>query len=232
MLQPCDGSLERSPGPCGRGSTQSVGSGAGSGRAAEIGNNKPANPSARGRGYRRDTIRYQTQTLGAHPDPKIAAPRAASLNSGSPIARRISASRAPRRAPRRPRPRAASAPISQTCARRRRRPPTPHQPYAGRAQAVRRREKKRTSPVIVNTLARKRKRWSPRAARARATRRRPARSAAAASRPTRSRPTRPSAPRGPLGKTSLLKSRRPRRRTPTRPSLGGDVEELTEQEYR
>ena len=65
--------------------------------------NKPANLSFRGRGYRWDTIRYQTQTLGAHSDPKIAAPRAASLNSGSPIARRISAFRAPR-APRRAAP--------------------------------------------------------------------------------------------------------------------------------
>ena len=65
--------------------------------------NKPANLSFRGRGYRRDTIRYQTQTLGAHSDPKIAAPRAASPNSGSLLARRISAFRAPR-APRRAAP--------------------------------------------------------------------------------------------------------------------------------
>ena len=65
--------------------------------------NKPANLSFRGRGYRRDTIRYQTQTLGAHRDPKIAAPRAASPNSGSLLARRISAFRAPR-APRRAAP--------------------------------------------------------------------------------------------------------------------------------
>lgn len=135
--------------------------------------------------------------------------------------------------PRRPHPRAASAPISQTCARRRRRPP-PTPPTlcwarAGRtpsreaeAHAVRRRRSNHSTE----------KTWSPRAARARATRRRPARSAAAASRPTRSRPTRPSAPRGPLGKTSPRPRNLPRRRTPTRPSLGGDVEELTEQEYR
>ena len=66
--------------------------------------NKPANLSSRGRGYRRDLCRYPTQTLGAHRGRKRAAPRAASLNSGSPIARRISASRAPRRAPAPPPP--------------------------------------------------------------------------------------------------------------------------------
>ena len=110
--------------------------------------NKPANLSSRGRGYRRDLCRYPTQTLGAHRGRKRAAPRAASLNSGSPIARRISAFRAPR-APRRaapPRPRAASAPISQTCARRRRRPHTPfyhmlgaRRPYAvARSRSARR----------------------------------------------------------------------------------------------
>ena len=66
--------------------------------------NKPANLSSRGRGYRRDLCRYPTQTLGAHRGRKRAAPRAASLNSGSPIARRISAFRAPRRAPAPPPP--------------------------------------------------------------------------------------------------------------------------------
>ena len=65
--------------------------------------NKPANLSSRGRGYRRDLCRYPTQTLGAHRGRKRAAPRAASLNSGSPIARRISAFSA-RRAPRRAAP--------------------------------------------------------------------------------------------------------------------------------
>ena len=43
--------------------------------------------------------RYLPQTLGAHRDRKIAAPRAAFSNSGSLLARRISAFRAPRRAP-------------------------------------------------------------------------------------------------------------------------------------
>ena len=84
MGQPCDGSgpVERSPELCGRGDPHSAGF---SLAAAQIGKgyNKPANLSFRGRGYRRDTIRYQTQTLGAHPDPKIAAPRAASLNSAA-----------------------------------------------------------------------------------------------------------------------------------------------------
>ena len=99
--------------------------------------NKPANLSPRGRGYRRDLCRYPTQTLGAHRGRKRAAPRAASLNSGSPIARRISASRAPRRAPAPPPPprrfrthipdmRAAPPP-----------PPHPLLSYAGRAQARR-----------------------------------------------------------------------------------------------
>ena len=124
--------------------------------------------------------------------------------------------------PRRPRPRAASAPISQTCARRRRRPPAP--PTLCWARAGSTPSSEASSSAVAGKSQRSTKltdkRWSPRAARARATRRRPARSAAAASRPTRSRPTRPSAPRGPSGKTSLLKSRRPRRRTPTRPSLG------------
>ena len=168
----------------------------------------------------------------AHRDRKIAAPRAAALNSGSPRERRnISV-------PRPPRPRRAAPPprrVGTHIPDMRAAPPPPPHPllsYAGRAQAVRRREKKRTSPVIVNTLARKRKRWSRPAARARATRRPRARSAAAASRPTRSRPTRPSARPGPSGRTSLLKSRRPRRRTPTRPSLGGDAGERIEQGCR
>ena len=84
MLQPCDCSLERSPHMLARG-LHSAGFGFGRGAAEEIlaGLNKPANLSFRGRGYRWDTIRYQTQTLGAHPDPKIAAPRAASLNSAA-----------------------------------------------------------------------------------------------------------------------------------------------------
>ena len=60
------------------------------------GYNKPANLSFRSRGYRRDPIRYQTQTLSAHPHIQIAAPRAAFPNSGSLLARRISAFRAPR----------------------------------------------------------------------------------------------------------------------------------------
>ena len=144
----------------------------------------------------------------------------------------ISVSRPPPRPAPPPPPRRFRAHIPDMCAAP---PPPPHPPptlrwaRAGRtpsreaeAHAVRRRRSNHSTE----------KTWSPRAARARATRRPRARSAAAASRPTRSRPTRPSAPRGPLGKTSLLKSRRPRRRTPTRPSLGGDVEELTEQEYR
>ena len=212
--------------PCSRGFTQCGVRGRGAAERFWQGYNKPANLSARGRGYRRDTIWYQTQTLGAHRDPKIAAPRAASPNSGSLLARRISASRAPRRAPAPPpRPRRFRTHIPDMRAA----PPPPPHPllsYAGRAQAVRRRAKpKRTSPVIVNTLARKRKRWSPRAARARATRRPRARSAAAASRPTRSRPTRPSARPGPLGRTSPRPRNLLRRRTPTRPSLADDVEE-------
>ena len=140
MLQPCDGSLERSPHA--RAGIHTV-RGSGSGRSREIlaGLNKPANLSAWGRGYRWDTIRYQAQTLGAHRDPKIAAPRAASPNSGSLLARRISAFRAPR-APRRaaPPPRRVGTHIPDMRAA----PPPPPHPllsYAGRAQAVRRRAK-------------------------------------------------------------------------------------------
>ena len=122
MLQPCDCSLERSPHMLARG-LHSAGFGFGRGAAEEIlaGLNKPANLSFRGRGYRRDTIRYQTQTLGAHPHIQIAAPRAASPNSGSLLARRISASRAPRRAPApSPPPRRVGTHIPDMRARRRR----------------------------------------------------------------------------------------------------------------
>ena len=76
----------------------------GLGRQPEIGLNKPANLSARGRGYPVGQCRYQAQTLGASRDHKIAAPRAAVSNSGSLLARRISAFRAPRRAPAPPPP--------------------------------------------------------------------------------------------------------------------------------
>ena len=99
--------------------------------------NKPANLSSRGRGYRRDLCRYPTQTLGAHRGRKRAAPRAASLNSGSPIARRISAFRAP------PRPRRAAPPprrVGIHIPDMRAAPPPPPTPllsYAGRAQARR-----------------------------------------------------------------------------------------------
>ena len=79
MLQPCDGSPERSPEPRSRGHPHSAGRVSGQLQRLGLVYNKPANLSFRGRGYRRDTIRYQTQTLGAHPDPKIAAPRAAVL---------------------------------------------------------------------------------------------------------------------------------------------------------
>ena len=68
----------------------------GLGRQPEIGLNKPANLSARGRGYPVGQCRYQAQTLGASRDRKVAAPRAAFSNSGSLLARRISAFRAPR----------------------------------------------------------------------------------------------------------------------------------------
>ena len=133
--------------------------------------------------------------------------------------------------PRRPPPAPRRHPYPHMRRRRRRPPPTPP-PYAGRAGRTPSREAEAHAVRRRRSNHSTEKTWSPRAARARATRRRPARSAAAASRPTRSRPTRPSAPRGPLGKTSPRPRNLPRRRTPTRPSLGGDVEELTEQEYR
>ena len=196
--------------------------------------NKPANLSSRGRGYRRDLCRYPTQTLGAHRGRKRAAPRAASLDSGSPIARRISAFRAPRAPAAPPRPRAASAPISQTCARRRRGPPAP--PTLCWARAGSTPSSEASSSAVAGKSQRSTKltdkRWSPRAARARATRPPRARSAAAASRPTRSRPTRPSARPGPLGRTSLRPRSLRKRRTPTRLNQEEDVEELIEQEYR
>ena len=122
MLQPCDGSPERSPEPCGRGDSQCRVLVRGlAGQRDWQGITSQRNLSFRGRGYRRDTIRYQAQTLGARRDPKIAAPRAASPNSGSLLARRISASRAPRRAPApSPPPRRVGTHIPDMRARRRR----------------------------------------------------------------------------------------------------------------
>ena len=108
-----------------RGFTQCGVRGRGAAERFWQGYNKPANLSARGRGYRRDTIWYQTQTLGAHRDPKIAAPRAASPNSGSLLARRISAFRAPRApAAPPPPPRRVGTHIPDMCAA----PPPPPSP--------------------------------------------------------------------------------------------------------
>ena len=150
---------ERSPRPCSRGDPYGAArAGFWCGVWARGGDwqlNKPANLSSRGRGYRRDLCRYPTQTLGAHRGRKRAAPRAASLNSGSPRERRISASRAPRRAPAPPPPpRRVGTHITDMCAA----PPPPPHPllsYAGRAQAVRRRTKPKRTPfdvAVVTTL--------------------------------------------------------------------------------
>ena len=213
--------------PCSRGFTQCGVRGRGAAERFWQGYNKPANLSARGRGYRRDTIWYQTQTLGAHRDPKIAAPRAASPNSGSLLARRISAFRAPRApAAPPPPPRRVGTHIPDMCAAP---PPPPSPPNLMLGAQVLRRSSEASSYAVAGNSQRSTKltdkRWSPRAARARATRRRPARFVEGASPPTRSRPTRPSAPRGPSGRTSPRPRNRPRRRTPTRPSLADDVEE-------
>ena len=122
------------------------GSSAGSGQAAEIGLNKPANLSARGRGYPVGQCRYQAQTLGASRDRKIAAPRAAFSNSGSLLARRISASRAPRRAAAPPPPpRRVGTHIPDMRAAP---PPPPHPPFlfmlgARRPSAVAKRSARR-----------------------------------------------------------------------------------------
>ena len=108
------------------------------------GYNKPANLSFRSRGYRRDTIRYQTQTLSAHPHIQIAAPRAAFPNSGSLLARRISAFRAPRApAAPPPPPRRVGTHIPDMCAA----PPPPQPPNlmldARRPSAVAKRSARR-----------------------------------------------------------------------------------------
>ena len=104
QLQPCGAPPTGRRGRAGAGS-QSAGFWCGVwARGGDWQLNKPANLSSRGRGYRRDLCRYPTQTLGAHRGRKRAAPRAASLNSGSPRERRISASCAPRRAPAPPPP--------------------------------------------------------------------------------------------------------------------------------
>ena len=135
--------------------------------------------------------------------------------------------------PRRPRPRAASAPISQTCARRRRRP-QPSQPYAGRAQVLRRREASSYAGAGNSQRSTKLtdKRWSPRAARARATRRPRARFVEGASRPTRLKRMLPSARPGPSGRTSPRPRNLRKRRTPTRLNQEEDVEELIERASR
>ena len=148
-------------------------------------------------------------------------PARSGLNSGSPIAEaNISVPRPPP-PPAAPPPRRVGAHIPDMRAAPPR-PPTPnHMLGAARAWRAKSRARVAGDTRVVTTLT-KRKKWS-RAARARYWQEAldlPISRPLLPGRP-RSRPTPRNAPRGPSGKTSLLKSRRPRRRTPTRPSLGG-----------
>ena len=164
--------------------------------------------------------------VGRAPRPQDRRPARGIPNSGSQ-SRGEYQRLAPPALPAPPRPRAASAPTSRHARAAAAAPPPPpllgaRRPYRRlvEAHAVRRRRS--------NHLQ---KRHGVPAPQERATRRRPARFAAAASRSEIEAHAAECAARA-FGEDEPAPRNLPRRRTPTRPSLGGDVEELTEQGCR
>ena len=233
MLQPCDGSLERSPHA--RGDSHSAGFGVGAqqrdfGRA--ITSQRISAPGAADTGGTPSGTKPRRWARTATPrsPPRARHPLIRAACSRGEYQR----SAPPAPPPRRPRPRAASAPISQTCARRRRRPQAP--PTLCWARAGSTPSSEASSSAVAGKSQRSTKltdkRWSPRAARARATRRPRARFVEGASRPTRLKRMLPSARPGHLGKMSPRPRNLRRRRTPTRLNQEEDVEELTERASR